>query len=98
MEIQKTRISVSKINHNQFSGGHRIACCQHGVLCKQGWTFKLRLFASLYFGTGWTEFCWAFSYYLVILFLYWASVPGWTINNALPAQSPDRYSQCNERH
>ncbi len=21
---------------------------QHGVLCKQGWTFKLRLFASLY--------------------------------------------------
>lgn len=63
---------------------------EHGVLCKQGWTFKLRLFASLYFGSGWTEFCWAFSCYLVLLFLYWASVPGWTINNALPAQSPDR--------
>jgi len=63
---------------------------QHGVLCKQGLTFKLRLFASLYFGSGWTEFCWAFSCYLVLLFLYWASVPGWTINNALPAQSLDR--------
>jgi hypothetical protein len=25
---------------------------QHGVLCKQGLTFKLRLFASLYFGSG----------------------------------------------
>lgn len=32
---------------------------QHWVLCKQGWTLKLRLFASLYFGSGWTEFCWA---------------------------------------
>ncbi len=31
-----------------------------------------------------------FSCYLVLLFLYWASVPGWTINNALPAQSPAR--------
>jgi hypothetical protein len=57
-------------------------------LCKQGLTFKLRLFASLYFGSGLTEFCWAFSCYLVLLFLYWALVPGWTINNALPAQSP----------
>lgn len=37
------------------------AYCQHGVLCKQGLTFKLRLFASLYFGSGWTECCWAFS-------------------------------------
>jgi hypothetical protein len=62
----------------------------HGVLCKQGLTFKLRLFASLCFGSGWTEFCWAFSCYLVLLFLYWASVPGLTINNALPAQSPVR--------
>ena len=66
------------------------ASVQHGVLCKQGLTFKLRLFASLYFGSGWTEFCWAFSCYLVLLFLYWASVLGWTINNALPAQSPVR--------
>ena len=40
-----------------------------GFLCKQGW-FKLWLFASLYFGSGWTEFCWAFSCYLVFLFLY----------------------------
>jgi hypothetical protein len=31
-----------------------------------------------------------FSSYLELLFLYWASVPGWTINNALPAQSPVR--------
>jgi hypothetical protein len=60
---------------------------QHWVLCKQGLMFKLRLFASLYFGSGWTEFCWAFSCYLVLLFLYWASVPGWTNNNVLPAQS-----------
>ena len=37
-----------------------------------------------------TEFYWAFSCYLVLLFLYWASVPGWTINNALPAASPAR--------
>ncbi len=44
-------------------------------------------------GLGWTEFCWAFSCYLVLLFLYWASVPGWTINNALPAQSPFRCRQ-----
>jgi len=64
---------------------------QHGVLCKQGLTFKLRLFASLYFGSGWTECYWAFSCYLVLLILYWASVPGWTNNNALPAQSPVRY-------
>jgi hypothetical protein len=64
-------------------------------LCKQGLTFKLRLFASLYFGSGLTEFCWAFSFYLVLLFLYWASVPGWTINNALPAQSPIRWWQYN---
>nr|MBP6091932.1 hypothetical protein [Crocinitomicaceae bacterium] len=26
------------------------------------------------------EFCWAFSYYLVLLNLYWAAVPGWTFN------------------
>jgi hypothetical protein len=44
--------------------------------------------AVLWFGR--TEFCWAFSCYLVLLFLYWAAVPGWTINNALPAQSPVR--------
>jgi hypothetical protein len=25
---------------------------QHWALCKQGWTLKLRLFASLYFGFG----------------------------------------------
>jgi len=60
------------------------------ALCKQGLTFKLRLFASLYFGSGLTEVCWAFSCYPVLLFLYWASVPGWTNNNALPAQSPVR--------
>ena len=41
--------------------------------------------------SGRTEFCWAFSCYLVLLFLYWASVPGWTNNNALPAQSPVRW-------
>jgi hypothetical protein len=63
-------------------------------LCKQGVTFKLRLFASLYFGSGLTEFYWAFSCYLVLLSLYWASVPGWTINNALPAQSPVRKAQA----
>jgi hypothetical protein len=60
---------------------------------KWGRTIKLQQFASLYFGSGWTEFCWAFSRYLVLLFLYWASVPGWTINNALPAQSPVRKRQ-----
>jgi hypothetical protein len=32
----------------------------------------LRQFASLYFSSGWTEFCWASSCYLVLLFLYWA--------------------------
>jgi hypothetical protein len=34
---------------------------------QQGWTFKLRLFASLYFGSGWTEFCWA----LVVNFYFY---------------------------
>jgi hypothetical protein len=57
-------------------------------------TFKLWQFASLYFGSGWTEFCWAFSCYLVLLNLYWASVPGWTNNNALPAQSHARCLQA----
>jgi hypothetical protein len=51
------------------------------------------LVVILYFGSGLTEFCWAFSCYLVLLFLYWASVPGWTNNNALPAQSPGRWQQ-----
>jgi hypothetical protein len=45
---------------------------------------------SLFFGSGVTEFCWAFRCYLVRLFLYWGSVPGWTNNYALPAQSPVR--------
>ena len=36
--------------------------------------------ASLYFGSGWTEFCRAFSSYLVLSNLYWAAVPGMTSN------------------
>jgi hypothetical protein len=35
----------------------------------------------------------ALTIYLVPLFLYWASVPGWTNNNALPAQSR-YYAAC----
>ena len=38
---------------------------QHGVLCKQGLTFKLRHFASLYFGSGWRN-----SVGLLVIILY----------------------------
>lgn len=47
--------------------------------------------ASLYCGSGWTEFSWAFSCYVVLSNLDWASVAGWTINIALPAQNPVRW-------
>jgi len=56
----------------------------------QGWTFTFHLFASLYFGMVLTESCRAFSYYPVFLFLYRASIPGCTNNNAIHEQNPAR--------
>jgi hypothetical protein len=41
-----------------------------GIAASVAGRCNLRLFASLYFGSGWAEFYWAFSFYLVLLNLY----------------------------
>ena len=47
------------------------ACLQHWYCCKWGWTLKLRLFASLYFGSGRRISIWLFVVNFNFIFSIW---------------------------
>jgi hypothetical protein len=66
---------------------------EHWYCCKWGWTLKLRLFASLYFGSGRRISIWLFVVNFNFIFSIGQRFRAGRSMNSPPAAIPARYQQ-----